>query len=451
MGGRPDSASSYFTGKGSIPWWASSLSIVATETSILTIISTPAIAYSGNLTFLQLILGYVVGRIFVAFFIIPKYFLSTPESTYTFLGNRFGSRFRKLISLTFLATRLLADGVRLFAAAIPIKILTGWGYTESILLITALTLAYTFLGGIRSVIWMDVIQWFIYVFGGFFILGIIFFHDTSPEWTWIPEKLDVFAFDLSIQAWLTQPYQFITAFVGGIFLTLASHGTDHLIVQRLLACKNEREAQKALLSSGLVVFMQFTLFLGVGYGLFVFFKGQAFSDLGLSRGDELIPYFIANYVPVGFRGLLIAGLLAAAMSTLSSSLSALSSSTLFDLFPKKAQHISLTQSRLIMLFWAMIFTFFASSFTDFENPIIELGLGIAGFTYGAMLGAIFASGISFLNANGVVPALLSTILIMIFIITQTPLAWPWYTFVGATGFTAFSVIFQILSRVTAKV
>lgn len=453
VGGKPGDATSYFTSKGKVPWWAVSFSIVATETSMLTVISIPAVAYLGSLVFFQLVVGYVIGRMFVAWIMLPQYFTGDQKTAYSFFQERFGSTFRRVISGTFLSTRLLADGVRLFAAAIPIKVITGLDYPTSILIIAALTLAYTYYGGLKSVIWIDVLQLFVYLSGGFFILFWILGGDTAAPWSSLSDagKLTVIQLPTSWSDIFLTPYNLVGAVIGGIFLTLASHGTDHLIIQRLLACGSLKNARKALISSALFVMMQFLVFLTAGLALYLFYSGMTIDQLGITHSDEIILKFIAEEIPAGIAGLIIAGLFAAAMSTLSSSLAALSSTTLFDILPKLSERPDTMRiSRILMVVWTVIFYLFAVSFTSTDNPIVELGLGIAGFTYGGLLGAFFIGRFTTFSTTSVFVGLFACISGMAIIIFNFSIAWPWYTSMGITIFFSVSGIVHGLTLLLSR-
>jgi solute:Na+ symporter, SSS family len=447
VGGKPTDSTTYFRTSGNTPWWAVSFSIVATETSMLTVISIPAVAYTGSFVFLQLVFGFIIGRMVVAWLILPSYFAGNQKTAYTFFRERFGHRFQKVISVVFLLTRLLADGVRLFAAAIPIKVITGLDYPVAIAIIAMLTLAYTYYGGLKSVIWIDVLQLGVYLFGAIYILvytaGLI--EDSVFDYITEAGKTAVIVLPSSFGDAFTVTYTLAAGIFGGMFLSMASHGTDQLIVQRLMACKNLRDSQLALVASGFFVLVQISLFLVVGMYLYTWYQGAPFADLGLANNDEIILRYVLDVIPHGFAGLFIAGLFAAAMSTLSSSLSALSSSTLFDLFPKLSERDdAITISRLMMVVWTLIFFFFAVSFSDTENPIVELGLGIAGFTYGALLGAFYIGRYTHFTTREVLPGLIACVIGMVFVITQTSLAWPWYTLTGVLiFFTVSSVVYGI--------
>lgn len=437
VGGKPTDTTTYFTTHGTVPWWAASFSIVATETSMLTVISTPVLAYFGSLVFLQLAIGYIIGRIIVSFVILPSYFRGSQKTAYTFFHERFGLKFQRLISIVFLITRLLADGVRLFAAAIPIKLITGLSYPESILIIAVLTLAYTYYGGLKSVIWIDVLQLGVYIIGGGYILLHLLPQITPAMWHHViaEGKLTMFQLPSSWKAIFTTPLNIFGAIIGGMFLTMASHGTDHLIVQRLLACPDLKSARKALITSGFFVFFQFALFLFIGLFLYIHYGGKSLIELGLHKKDEIFPNYIINEVHTGIAGFIIAGLFAAAMSTLSSSLSALSSSTMFDVFPSLSEHKdALKISRIFMVFWTIIFILFAISFKNTNSPVIILGLGIAGFTYGALLGAFLIGRYTHFDTPETITGLISCILGMTFLIIFGNIAWPWYTLFGVTIF-----------------
>ena len=416
IAGRQTSTSDYFLGSRDIPWWAVLFSVVATETSTLTFISIPAVAYGGNLTFLQITLGYIVGRILVSIFFLPKYYEGNLSTAYQFLANRFGASMRNAASSTFMVTRLLADGVRLFATAIPLAVIlrlggafAGWSdievYLLSIAVISIITLLYTLIGGIKAVVWMDVIQMAVYI-GGAIVAGGIMLSGISGGFSGAmnmaadANKLQVFdfGFDMAFAAFIAQPYTFFTALIGGAVFSVASHGTDQLIVQRLLTTRNLKDSQKALVWSGVVVAIQFGLFLVIGLLLYAFYNMQSADMLGLATTDEIFAKFIVEELPVGLSGLIVASLFAAAMSSLSSSLNSLASSTTLDIYKPyfganntKAQDLKV--SRIITIIWAAILTCSAFFFAylqlqEGERPaVVELGLGIASYTYGGLLGA----------------------------------------------------------------
>src|SRR5580765_5351784 len=323
----------YFLADRNIPWWAIALSIVAAETSTLTIISIPGLAYDSNLTFLQVVMGYVVGRIIISFILLPHYFRGDLYTAYQLIERRFGPQLRTVTSALFLLTRAAAEGVRVYAVSIVVAIALGTGEIASIIVITVLTLIYTFEGGLAAVIWTDVVQTIIYV-GGTLVGVFTILHLVPGGWPAIHHlaanagKLQVF--DFSPDFW--KPYTFWAGLIGGAFLTTASHGTDQLIVQRLLAARNQRQSVTALLSSGAAILFQFALFLVVGVMLFAFYHVPSAT---FGRADRIFPTFIVSQMPHGISGLLIAAILAAAMSNLSAALNSLSSSSIIDFYLKQ--------------------------------------------------------------------------------------------------------------------
>ncbi|ASU78114.1 sodium:solute symporter [Actinopolyspora erythraea] len=396
LAGRQRGTGDYFLGGRDLPWWAVCLSVVATETSTLTVISVPTVAYLGSFTYLQLAIGYLVGRTVVAFVLLPRYYVGDLVSAYAFLGKRFGGGLQGTASVTFSVTRLLADGLRLFATAIPVKVvLASFGvtatYWQIILGLSALTVVYTYFGGIRAVVWVDVMQLGVYV-GGSVAAGAILLAKLPADWFGRALAAGKFElFDMTAPV-LTNQYSFVTAVLGGAVFAMASHGADQLMVQRLLSCRTLADSQRAVITSGVLVLLQFALFLVIGSMLWTFYAGAAPEQLGMSSGDALFPRFIVNQLPAGLSGLLIAGIIAAAMSTLSSSLNSLATSTVSDLYPRLTRRArdergTLRLARGATVGWALVFVAFASLFTSTDNPVVEVGLGIASYTYGALLGA----------------------------------------------------------------
>lgn len=469
--GNQNSAKDYFLGGSGLPWWAVLFSVVATETSTLTFISIPAVAYGGNLTFLQITIGYFIGRVIVALIFLPRYFEGEMFTAYTFLERRFGPSMRNATSITFMFTRLLADGVRLFATAIPLAVLLRLGgafadmgdfelYGLSILVITFITLIYTFLGGIKAVVWMDVVQLGVYL-GGAIIAAVLLMNNLPDGWsgfeTLVVDTGKTQWFDWGWKgdwkAFLSQPYTFVIALIGGAVFSLASHGTDHLLVQRLLATGSLKSGQKALIGSGIIVIIQFSMFLFIGLLLYTFYEAASIESLGLSTQDEIFAKYIVEQMPAGISGLIVAALFAAAMSSLSSSLNALASTTLYDIYlPYQKRILTTLQelkiSRVITLVWGAVLSisalFFASlQLQSGERPtVVELGLGIASYTYGGLLGAFLLGMLS--NKAHTKHAMvgffvgLGSLLFMVNGPVQNllpgeplELAWPLYTAVGA--------------------
>lgn len=447
IGAKQKNARDYFLGGKNLSWWSVGFSIVASETSTLTFISIPGLAYKSNFHFLQLVFGYFIGRVLVSMVFIPAYYRGDLETAYDFLGKRFGSPLRKFTSSVFLSTRVLASGVRLFATAIPVHLITGYDYSTSILIIGAFTLVYTYVGGLKAVVAMDVVQLFIYLSGAVVSLIIIVgnlpngFGDVFAYASMNGNKFEIFNFQLGSSLWefLSAPYTLIGGVLGGTFLTMASHGTDQLLVQRLLGCKSKRESQKALLLDASFIVLQFGFFLFLGTCLYAFYHGVPFQQLGLQSSDEIFPKFIIEELPKGFSGIVIAGVLASAMGTLASSISSLASSSYLDLFKNSAFEKKQTErkeifwSKVFTLIWGLILIGGAMLFTDTKNPVVELGLKIASFTYGGLLGTFFL-GLLFkkLNQRDAFIGFISGIIAMILILKYTSIDFTWHTFIGCS-------------------
>jgi SSS family solute:Na+ symporter len=462
VGRKQKSAADYFVGERSLPWPAVMLSVVATETSTLTVISTPGLVFGNGFLFLQLAFGYIIGRTIAAFVLLPRYFQGRMVSAYGYLGKRFGSGLQGTASLTFVITRLLAEGVRLFAGAIPIKVILAHynvhvDYWVIVVVLTALTLIYAYVGGIKAVVWVDVIQLTLYL-GGAAVAAIVLLGKLPGDWAGQASADGKFMLVDFGKNLLTSPYAFVTAILGGAALSMASHGADQLIAQRLMATKSLRDGQKALIGSGILVTVQFALFLLVGSMLWVFYGRKPVTELGMQSPDDVFSRFIIDDLPVGVSGLLIAGVLASTMGALASALNALSTSTVADLyqrFTKRSPEDSklLRHGRMWTLIWAVVFALFASLFSTTKNSVIELGLAITGYTYGALLGA-FLLGLLIKKARQVdaIIAFVTTVVVMAFVILgvkfsaasgsivgidfskaagdKVALAYPWYTLLG---------------------
>jgi len=431
---RQRDAADYFLGKQDLPWWAVMLSIVATETSALTVISVPGIAARGDLTFLQLPFGYLLGRIGVALWLLPGYFTGRQETAYTRLEARFGAPTRRLASGVFLSIRALGDSVRVFATAIPLAIVTHWGLATSVLVVVCVTLAYTWGGGLKAVVWVDLLQLCVYLFGAVATLwaaaGLAGGFGHALARAGALHKLRVVSFHLS----LTEPYTLLGGLIGGAMLSAASHGTDHLMVQRLLATRSLTDARRAIVGSGVVVIAQFAVFLLVGTLLWA-----AGADPGTGTGDAIYPLFMVNALPPGVAGLAVAGLLAAAMSTVSSSLNSLASASTHDFYaPLTGRHQPehlLRIGRWLTLGWAAVLTGGALAFGGNSQPVVVVALSIASITYGGLLGTYIMSASPRVRQRDVIRAILAGTAVMIVVVLIKPgplarLAWPWYVPLG---------------------
>ena len=432
---RQHDAADYFLGRHSLPWWAVMFSIVATETSALTVISIPGLATRSDLTFLQLPIGYLIGRIGVAIWLLPGYFTGDNETAYSRLETRFGPATRKVASAIFMGIRALGDSVRVFATAIPLAIVTGWTIPTSVIVVAVVTLLYTWAGGIKAVVWVDVMQLAIYVVGGVATLVV--------AWTLLASPADSLAraaelgklrtFDWSFS--FSTTYTLLGGLVGGALLSAASHGTDHLIVQRLLATRNLPDARKALVGSGILVIGQFGLFLLVGTMLWA----VGADDPNLAS-DALFPTFAVTQLPPGVAGIVVAGLLAAAMSTVSSSLNSLASAATHDFYAplsrkREPTHL-LRVGRWATVGWAIVLAGGALSFRSTDQPVVELALSIASITYGALLGTYMLGGLrrAARQTDAIVAIGVATASMLVIVLVKpwvfANLAWPWYVPLG---------------------
>lgn len=428
----------YFLGGRGAPWWAIAFSIVSAETSTLTVIGTPALSFGGNFTFLQLILGYLLGRIVISVLFLPRYFQGELFTAYELMQRRFGPRIRRFTAATFLILRALAEGVRVFAISIVISIVIHTGEVVSILVIVCLTLFYTFQGGMTAVIWTDVVQMFLYIAGALLSFFVIL-HLIPGGWPHVAAaaagagKFQVFDFHFALSAaFFQRPYSFWAGLLGGCFLTTASHGTEQLLVQRLLSARSERDSRRALFASWIVVFFQFALFLFIGVLLWVYYR-----DTGRAAPlipERTYPEFIWNHLPVGVAGLVIAAILAAAMSNLSAALNALASTTIMDFFrplrPDHNEQFYLKLARWSTVGWGIVL-FVVGLSASHWGRILEAGLSIASILYGALLG-VFLLGVLTKKPGegaailGMLAGLVATLLL------RNSVAYTWYVILGSS-------------------
>ncbi|HET6232219.1 MAG TPA: sodium:solute symporter [Longimicrobiaceae bacterium] len=401
LGRRQKDARDYFLADRSIPWWAVCFSVIATETSVLTFISVPATAYTSDLWMVQLAFGYLIGRIAVAAILLPGYFRGELDTAYALLERRFGPLTRRFASLIFLVTRSLGSSVRLFASAIPLKLVTGLPYWQAIVLTGVVTLVYTYFGGLRAVVWVDVVQMVVFLGGA--VAAVVALLGLLPHgWHDVVSAAET-THKLRIVHWsggFADPKWIATGVVGGAFLSMASHGVDHVIVQRLLAARSLGDARKALVASGVAVLAMFSLFLFAGAGLFAFYHGRAFAT-----PDEIFPRFIVEGLPAGIGGLVIAGIFSVAMSSEAGALNSLASALTHDLYVPltgrdEPEHVMRVGRRFTLLAGAVLIggaILFQLAAKD--TPIVVVALQIASFTYGGLLGG-FLLGIASRRADG---------------------------------------------------
>ncbi|MDT8342284.1 MAG: sodium:solute symporter, partial [Longimicrobiales bacterium] len=429
-------ATDYFLGSRDLPWWAVLLSVVATETSTLTFLSIPGVAYLGSLTFLQITVGYLIGRVVVAWVLLPRYAEGRLSTAYQLLALRFGAGTRRFASGVFMGTRLLADSVRLFATAIPLALITGWDYPVSIAVIGALTVVYTYLGGIRAVVWVDALQMVLYLAGAV-LAGVVLQGAVTGGWEAVLAQAGAAGklrlLDLSLDPGV--PYTLAGGVLGGAFLSMASHGADQLTVQRLLTCRDLPSARRALVGSGFAVMLQFAFFLLLGLGLWAYYQGRPFE-----RSDEIFARFIVEALPPGLTGLLIAGVFAAAMSSLSSSINALASASAYDFWAPLTGHegdeaATLRAGRAFTLLWSALLVGGAVLFIPLSRgtAAVEVALAVTSLVAGGLLGA-FALGLFSRRADGVsvrvgMVAGIGAVALL-WLLARTAVAWPWYAPIG---------------------
>src|SRR5687768_10069691 len=463
-------AKDYFVADKRIPWWAILFSVVATETSALTFISIPGLAYTTNLGFLQIATGYLLGRIVVSFTLLPRYYKGELVTAYSLLERRFGLTTRRFASIIFMFTRAFGDSVRVFATAIPIALIIGpiipaqYVTPVAILILGVLTLIYTYHGGMRAVVWTDVVQTVVYIGGGvaaIVLLGRL----VDGGWSTIFEragsvgKLDVIDTYLGFD----RAHTLLAGLIGGAFLSMASHGADQLIVQRLLASSSLRDARKALIGSGIAVILQFALFLIIGLGLYVYYDARKFAV-----PDAIFPTFVVDVMPPGLTGLVVAAILAASMSTLSGSINSLAAATVHDIWLPLRKKDSTDEktvfraARVFSLVWGAILLIAALLYRQQGTPVVVVALSIASFTYGALLGGFFL-GMLWRRAiqRDAILGMAVAILVMTFVVFAgrllpllpsmvgilTPfsrIAWPWYVLIG----TSITMIVGMLSSLT---
>ena len=420
-------------------WITVMFSIVATETSVLTFISVPGISYRGDWTFLQLAIGYIFGRVIVALFLLPDFFKKGIFSIYQVLEKSFGKKIQKLASLTFLITRLLADSVRFLATAIILQSITGWSIIFSVLLIAFVTLIYTILGGLRAVIKIDAFQFIIYIISAFICIFYILQNldmsfNESIVFLYNSDKMKTFQFTGNI---FSNPFMFVSAFIGGTMLSFASHGADYMMVQRVLATKNINSARKAMIGSGFFVLFQFTIFLFIGSLIYLV------GNCNFIEKDREISYVLKNFIPIGFKGIVMAGILSTGMSTLSSSINSLTSTTIKDWFPSIK---SIKTTRFISVFWTFVLVILSCIFIESNNSLVIIGLKIASYTYGCLLSFFILSKFKIkFKVQSILIGYVSAILSVLYLM-KYQVSWTFYILGSVITFVIITIIFEKISK-----
>lgn len=430
----PQDAKDYFLGGRTAPWWALAFSIVATETSTLTIIGTPAISYGGNMTFLQLVFGYLIGRVLIVLLLLPGYFRGEFFTAYALIEKRFGARTRAVAATTFLVTRAIAEGVRVAAIALVVSVVLGTSEKLAVTVVIALTIIYTLEGGMKAVIWTDVAQFLLYLAGSGVTLWLLL-HRVPGGWSEVTQvaaaaghKLQVFDFSFH---WATK-YTFWSGVIGGAFLTMASHGTDQTIVQRLLAARNQRDAGRALVASGVIVIVQFTVFLLIGVLLFVFAQHTPLLASG-ERVDRILPLYLVREMPVGLAGLLLASIIAVAMSNASGSLNSLAASSILDFSPLRGRATDTASfvkiSRAMTLIWGLVLMGFG---LVKWGPLLEAGLTVVALPLASLLGLFLLGTVDRrANATGALTGMFFGLAVILYVFKFTTVAFSWYVMIGS--------------------
>lgn len=447
----------YFKGGGTMPTWAVCLSILASETSALTFCSVPGVAYKTDFTYLQFVVGNLAGRLLVAFLFIPTFYSTGVTSVYEYLGLRFGPATRGLASALFVLTRILASGIRLTVAAIIVhSVIPSWDFRWCVAGFTAVTVLYTVYGGIKSIIWTDVLQFFLFVGGGLLALGVILWSvglEGIRESVGGTAKLRVI--DPSLD-W-GKSYTLLTGLVCGPILMFATHGTDQDMVQRMLTCRESRQGSRSVVMSGIVSLPMVTLFLAIGTALYSFYQHHPELRLILSEAkpDSIFPHFIVHEMPVGLRGLVIAGVFAAAMSTTSSAIGALALVMVVDgwnrLWPPGADpRANLARSRIMSAVMGGLLVAVAIGFEKVNDSLLNIGLEVMTYAYGSLLGVFCLGRLTSTRGTdrGNVAALLAgvgAVLAVKFGVNRpgdVRVAWPWFTLIGFGVTSAVGALFS---------
>jgi SSS family transporter len=453
----------YFLGSRNIPWWGIGLSIVAAETSALTIIGVPAMAYGGttpnggNMFFLQMIVGYVIARIILAIVMVPHYFKGEIYSPYQLLENSFGIPARQTASVFFLIMETLAAGVRVYVACIPVQLMLGIGVLPSIILFVVLSLIYTYIGGVKAVIWTDAVQFGLFLAGGLFT---IFYIPTLIEGGFSAVMAEAAAGGKT--QWLnwnfswSAPINIWMGVIGGTFMVMSSHGAEQLIVQRVLACKNIRDGRRALMLSAALIFPLFLIFLLVGVMLWVYYQHFSFgiplpeARPGIKANDFIYPIFMVTAVPHVLKGFLIVAILSAAMSSVSSALTSLASVSTMDIMKnllrtktgaERDDEFFLRFSKNSTVFWAVALIVVAF-LTRNNTSVLNAAFALRGLTSGALLGSLILTLLwRKEKSSPAVIGMLAALAVMIWIFLGTNIFWPWYTLIGT--FVAIGVAYAV--------
>jgi SSS family transporter len=432
----------YFLNDRSVPWWAICFTIVATETSTLSFIGVPAAAFAGNMTFLQLAMGYIVGRLIVSAIFIPAYARGELVTSYQLLQQRFGPEVQSVAAGLFLLTRSLADGIRLFATALVIAVVTGVPVTLTVVVLGLAMIVYTTRGGVAAVIWTDVVQMFVYVAGALVVFAALLAR-IPGGWATVAAtgaaaaKFTVFDFSTDPAA----VYTLWAGLIGGVCITLATHGTDQYLVQRLLSARSAREASTGLVLSGFVVFVQFVLFLLIGVMLYTYYQQAPLPALG--RNDEILPRFVLDHLSHGPAGFIVAAIVAAALSP---SLNAMAATTVNDFYkrygnPRADEATLMRISRGATIGWGLVQLLVAIAAQWMDRGVLDAGLAVLSLTTGPVLGAFLVGVLTTrVGSRAMLAGMAVGLVTLAFVWWRGAVAWTWYAFIGAgtTGLAALA-------------
>ncbi|HVR74581.1 MAG TPA: sodium:solute symporter [Planctomycetota bacterium] len=394
--GKQKSTKDYFLGGKSLPWWAAALSIIATETSAVTYIGVPRMAYQGDWAFAQLVIGFVLGRIFLALFFVQVFYRHDFVTVYGFLEQRFGGATRTVAAILFLLGRVVASAVRLYAGCVALKVATGFGIDRAIIALGAFGTIYTLTGGIRAVIWTDVLLGLTFMAGG--IVSCVYLASAVPGGLegLIRNPLFIEKTTVIHLGWsLSSPETLLAGIAGGFVLTLATHGTDQDIAQRMLTCRDAKGGSLSVLGSAVLILPLMGLFLLVGTLLFFFYQTRDVPYALPANLDHIFPLFIVKELPLGFRGLVMAGLLAVSIASFTSVLNALASTTIGDFYSPARKRLGaepsdrhmVRASRVVTLFWGAALVGLAMAFEGSSENLLTIALQVLTYFYGALLGA----------------------------------------------------------------
>jgi SSS family transporter len=436
----------YFLTGRSVPWWAICFTIVATETSTLSFIGVPAGAYAGNMTFLQLAFGYVAGRVLVSMLFLPAYFRGDLVTSYELLNRRFGPEVKNVAAVIFMITRTLADGIRLFATALVISVVTQVPVTTTVLALGIAMIIYTVRGGVSAVIWTDVVQMFVYV-GGALIVFVGLLQLIPGGWNEVVGTAGAAGhfriFDLSTDP--QRVYTLWAGFFGGIALTLATHGTDQFLVQRLLSARSAGAASAGLIVSGVLVLAQFVLFLIIGTMLFTFYQHTPLPR-PLVSNDEVLPLFVVTSLPQGVSGFIVAAIVAAALSP---SINSLAATTVNDFYvkyvrPDADEPLLMRVAHRATIFWGIAQIAVALGAQFVTRSVLDSGLAVLSLAAGPVLGA-FLTGVltTRVRTGAMLIGMVAGTILLAWAWSTGAYAWTWYALSGAavTGGVALLVSF----------